>query len=131
MLRDVTTEELKEIAEKYAQPVFCNARKCKNWIPLPEGTGHHVPNFKGHTPLGDSDLMKGVCGRPAEIAIRDLGKVLIKGVLQKRAECATYSPRTDPPAINFGALLQQDGSPYGGSLESQSHEYYGDSSSYV
>jgi|TARA_R110000744_G_scaffold84862_8_gene166053 hypothetical protein len=131
MLRDVTSEELKEIVAKYARPVFCNARKCKNWFPLPEGTGHHVPKFKGHESLGESDLMTGVCGRPNEIAIRDMGKVLINGVRQKRAECLTYSPRMDPAAVNFGALLQQDGSPYGGSLESQSHEYYGDNSSYV
>ena len=112
----VTEEEFKQ---QYAKIVYCNYRECF-WNTRIEGlkkTKASILMNRTYVPLGEPGF-SAVCSRP-EIAIQ-LNTYTIGGS-QKRPvpTCFTAAKNGKTGHMDFARLLQSDGSPYGGSLESQ------------
>lgn len=111
----------KEFKEKYSKIVWCDYYQCIH-NEAPEGASRKVgtiignPNYK---PLGTKDeSFKGVCSKE-EIAIRFKTVVSSGGVKQKVPAC--FNAATNKTGrMDMSKLLQGDGTPYGGSIESQS-----------
>ena len=109
--KDWTVEEFKE---KYGVVVWCDYFECKHNVQyenIQRTTGTLLKN-KGYQPLGkDAGVWRGLCTR-GEIGLKYAGD---------KPECFTAAVRKTGH-MNFAGLLQSDGSPYGGSLESQHPE---------
>ncbi len=109
--KDMTAEEFKE---KYGVVVWCDYFGCKHNTQVEDTqrtTGTLLQN-KGYQPLGkDAGVWRGLCTR-GEIGLKYAGD---------KPECFTAAVKKTGHR-NFAGLLQSDGTPYGGSIESQHPE---------
>jgi len=107
--KDWTVEEFQE---KYGVVVWCDYFECKHNVQyenIQRTTGTLLKN-KGYQPLGkDAGVWRGFCTRD------EIGLKFTQG---GKPECFTAAVRKTGH-LSFASLLQSDGTPYGGSLESQ------------
>jgi hypothetical protein len=113
----MTAEEFKE---KYGKVVWCNYYKCLHNV-QPKGAKRTIatllenPNYK---PLGTKDAMiQGVCTK-SEIGIKFKEIKTSGGVKHKVPQCFNAADNKNKHNMDFSKLLQSDGSPFGGSIES-------------
>ena len=111
----MTEEELKE---EYSKLVLCEYYACKwNKQIGAERTLKTLLKNKAYSPFKDDPGMKGLCGRPDEIAIRF--KTVVSGS-QKYKVPACFTCNTGVTGhVDFSKFLQPDGSPWGGNIDSQ------------
>ena len=106
--KGMTAEEFKE---KYGVVVWCDYFGCKYNVQVEDTqrtTGTLLKN-RGYQPLGkDAGVWRGLCTR-GEIGVSYRGAT---------PECFTAAVRKTGH-VSFASLLQSDGTPYGGSIESQ------------
>ena len=107
--KDWTVEEFRE---KYGVVVWCDYFECKHNVQyenIQRTTGTLLKNI-GYQPLGkDAGVWRGLCTRD------EIGLKFTQG---GKPECFTAAINKRKH-MNFANLLQSDGTPYGGSLESQ------------
>jgi len=118
-LPENTTVE--DLHEKYDKLVWCDYYACF-WNARPEGlnkTVGSVLNNSVHKPLGANDGWQGICGRPEEIALRFKQITTSSGAKQNVPYCFTPANNGKTGHVDFSRLLQPNGSPYGGSIDSQ------------
>tara|TARA_R110002020_G_scaffold153136_4_gene332308 strand:+ start:3221 stop:3703 length:483 start_codon:yes stop_codon:yes gene_type:complete len=110
----VTEEELKE---QYGKLVWCEYYECK-WNKQTGAERQLSTLLKNKTYKGfkDDDGMKGLCGRPDEIAIRF--KTIVSGSQKYKVPACFCSNTKITGHIDFSKLLQPDGSPWGGNIDS-------------
>ena len=103
--------------QPYKKLVWCTASDCLWNVPVKEG--YHISYHKDWKPLGSADAYKGICGR-REVGVKP--ETLMTGnVKRKIVECKFYSDRSLSGHIDFAKLLQPDGTPYGGNINSQQY----------
>ena len=106
--KDMTVEEFKE---KYGVVVWCDYFGCQNNVQVEDTqrTTGTLLKKRGYQPLGkDAGVWRGLCTR------QEIGLKYING----KPECFTSAVRKTGH-VSFASLLQSDGTPYGGSIESQ------------
>ena len=115
-LPDGMTEE--ELKQEYSKLVWCEYYGCKwNRQIGAERTLKTILKNRAYTPFADDPGMKGLCGRPEEIAIRF--KTVVSGS-QKYKVPACFTCNTGISGhVDFSKFLQPDGSPWGGNIDSQ------------
>ena len=115
-LPDGMTEE--ELKQEYSKLVWCEYYGCKwNRQIGAERTLKTILKNRAYTPFADDPGMKGLCGRPEEIAIRF--KTVVSGS-QKYKVPACFTCNTGICGhVDFSKFLQPDGSPWGGNIDSQ------------
>ena len=115
-LPDGMTEE--ELKQEYSKLVWCEYYGCKwNRQIGAERTLKTILKNRAYTPFADDPGMKGLCGRPEEIAIRF--KTVVSGS-QKYKVPACFTCNTGIRGhVDFSKFLQPDGSPWGGNIDSQ------------
>ena len=110
--KDWTEEELKD---HFGVVVWCDYFACQHNViheNIQRTTGTILKN-KNYQPLGkDAGVWRGMCTR-GEIALKYKGD---------KPECFTAAVRKTGH-VSFASLLQSDGTPYGGSIESQHSAY--------
>jgi len=109
--KDMTAEEFKE---KYGVVVWCDYFGCRHNVQVADTqrTTGTLLQKREYQPLGkDAGVWRGLCTR-GEIGLKYVGG---------KPECFTAAVRKTGH-MSFAGLLQSDGSPYGGSLESQHPE---------
>jgi len=111
----MTEEELKQ---QYSKLVWCEYYGCKwNKQIGAERTLKTILKNRAYSPFKDDPGMKGLCGRPDEIAIRF--KTIVSGS-QKYKVPACFTCNTGVTGhVDFSKFLQPDGSPWGGNIDSQ------------
>ena len=111
----MTEEELKQ---EYSKLVWCEHYDCKwNQQIGAERTLKTILKNRTYQPFKDDPGMKGLCGRPDEIAIRF--KTIVSGS-QKYKVPACFTCNTGVTGhVDFSKFLQPDGSPWGGNIDSQ------------
>ena len=106
--KGMTAEEFKE---KYGVVVWCDYFGCRHNVQVKDTqrtTGTLIKQ-RGYQPLGkDAGVWRGLCTRD-EIGLKYTGG---------KPECFT-SAVAKTGHTSFASLLQSDGTPYGGSIESQ------------
>jgi|TARA_R110000824_G_scaffold387477_1_gene582790 hypothetical protein len=115
---DITEEEFKE---RYAKVVYCDYEECF-WNTHVKGlnrTKGSILANRNYVPIGEPSLTN-VCSR-TEIAITSN---TYKIGSQKRVfpTCFTTAKNGKTGHVDFSKLLQPDGTPFGGSLESQNNK---------
>ena len=109
--KDWTVDEFRA---KYGIVVWCDYFGCKHNVQyenIQRTTGTLLKN-KGYQPLGkDAGVWRGLCTRQ-EIGLKYVGG---------KPECFTAAVNITG-RMDFAVLLQSDGTPYGGSIESQHPE---------
>ena len=113
---ELTEEEFKE---RYAKIVYCDYEDCF-WNTHVKGlhrTKATILANRNYVPFGEKGFAN-VCARQTEIAITSN---TYKIGNQKRIfpTCFTTANNGKTGHVDFSKLLQADGTPYGGSLESQ------------
>ena len=111
----MTEDELKQ---EYSKLVWCEYYDCKwNKQIGAERTLKTILKNRSYKPFADDPGMKGLCGRPDEIAIRF--KTVVS-VSQKYKVPACFTCNTGVTGhVDFSKFLQPDGSPWGGNIDSQ------------
>jgi hypothetical protein len=113
----------KEFKEKYSKVVWCDFYACIH-NEAPEGASRKIGtilNNANYKPIGTKDeSWKGVCGAEKnEIAIRFKTITGAGGSKNKVPEC--FNAATNKTGrMDMSKLLQGNGTPFGGSIESQS-----------
>jgi len=121
-LPEGTTEE--DIKEKYGKLVWCEFKDCfwndtvkdlqKTW-----GTIQGNPNYQPIGTNAGEAVFHRICSRPTEIALRFRP---IRGATGDKVMvpyCYTAAKNGKTGHIDFSKLIQGDGSPYGGNIDSQ------------
>jgi hypothetical protein len=115
---------LEDLKEKHGVVIWCKYYACVNNKQVEDtqrttGSLRKNPQYK---PISEkNNVWKGVCTRD-EIGI-DFEQFFSSGAKFKVPAC--YNAATNKTGyMDFSKLLQSDGSPYGGSLESQSSDYF-------
>ena len=106
--KDMTAEEFKE---KYGVVVWCDYFGCKHNVQVADTqrTTGTLLQKRGYQPLGkDAGVWRGLCTR---------GEIGLKYV-EGKPECFTTAVRKTGH-MSFASLLQSDGTPYGGNIDSQ------------
>jgi hypothetical protein len=106
--KDMTAEEFKE---KYGVVVWCDYFGCKHNVQVADTqrTTGTLLQKRGYQPLGkDAGVWRGLCTR-GEIGLKYVGG---------KPECFTTAVRKTGH-MSFASLLQSDGTPYGGNIDSQ------------
>jgi len=111
----MTEEDLKA---QYAKLVWCEYYGCKwNEQIGAERTLKTILKNRTYKPFKDDPGMKGLCGRPEEIAIRF--KTIVSGS-QKYQVPACFTCNTGVTGhVDFSKFLQPDGTSWGGNIDSQ------------
>ena len=107
---------LGEFREKYGVVVWCDYFGCRNNVQIEDTqrTTGTLLNKRGYQPLGkEAGVWRGLCTR------QEIGVKYNNG----KPECFT-SAVNKTGHVSFGGLLQSDGTPYGGSIESQHQSDY-------
>lgn len=115
--KGMTEEEFKA---KYAKVVWCDYYQCVHNV-QPDGAKRTIatllenPEYK---PLGPKDAMiRGLCTR-GEIGIKYKEIKTTGGVKHKVPECFNSAGNKNKGGMDFSKLLQSNGTPHGGSIES-------------
>jgi len=106
--KGVTAEEFKK---KYGVVVWCDYFGCRNNVRIEDTqrTTGTLLKLRGYQPLGtDAGVWRGLCTR-GEIGLKYVGD---------KPVCFTAAVNKTGH-VSFAGLLQSDGTPYGGSIESQ------------
>ena len=118
----MTAEDFKE---KYAKVVWCSFYECKynqnvKGAQRTKGTAMHNEQYK---PIGTpaNNTFRGVCSRD-EIAVDFKTWTMPGGAKVKVPSCFVTTAERFDGHMDWSKMLQPDGTPYGGSLESQSAE---------
>jgi len=101
-----------EFKKKYGVVVWCDYFGCRHNVQVEDTqrTTGTLLKKRGYQPLGtDAGVWRGLCTR-GEIGLKYVGD---------KPECFTAAVNKTGH-LSFAGLLQSDGSPYGGSIESQS-----------
>ena len=104
----MTVEEFKE---KYGVVVWCDYFGCRNNVQVEatQRTTGTLLKKRGYQPLGkDAGVWRGLCTR------QEIGLKFSNG----KPECFTSAVRSTGH-MSFASLLQSDGTPYGGNIDSQ------------
>ena len=117
---------LEDVKKEYGTVVWCKYLKCKNNKEV-EGlqrTSGTILGNRAYNPINEQEhVWEGICTR-SEIAIKYDEIVTASGTKFKVPSC--FSAVTGVSGhIDFSRLLQPDGSPFGGSIESQSNRNTG------
>ena len=102
---------LGEFREKYGVVVWCDYFGCRNntQVQDTQRTTGTLLNKRGYQPLGkDAGVWRGLCTR------QEIGLKYVDG----KPECFTSAVITTGH-VSFAGLLQSDGTPYGGNIDSQ------------
>ena len=111
----MTEEDLKK---EYSKLVWCEYYACKfNKQIGAERTLKTILKNKAYTPFADDPGMRGLCGRPDEIAIRF--KTIVSGSQKYKVPACFLSNTGVSGHVDFTKFLQPDGSPWGGNIDSQ------------
>ena len=111
----MTEEDLKE---QYGKLVWCEYYDCKHNKQIgAERTLKTMLKNKSYTPFADDPGMKGLCGRPDEIAIRF--KTVFSSSTKFKVPACFMSNTGVSGHVDFSKFLQPDGSPWGGNIDSQ------------
>jgi len=115
---------LEDLKKKHGVVIWCNYHACinnKQFEDTQRTTGSLRKN-SSYKPIGVKDnVWKGVCTRD-EIGV-GFQEFFSNGAKFKAPMC--FNAATNKTGyMDFSKLLQSDGSPYGGSLESQSSDYF-------
>ena len=106
--KDMTAQEFKM---KYGVVVWCDYFGCKYNVQVEDAqrTTGKLLQKRGYQPLGkDAGVWRGLCTR-GEIGLKYAGD---------KPECFTAAVRKTGH-MSFASLLQSDGTPYGGNMDSQ------------
>ena len=97
--------------------VYCQFYECVNNVAPPESKT--LADFKfGYTPLFDKEaIVRGVCNLET-IVLKNPGKVP-----SAFPDCFVYSNKKDVQSAGWSKNLNQDGTPLGGNIDSQSPEH--------
>ena len=117
---------LEDVKKEYGTVVWCKYLKCKNNKEV-EGlqrTSGTILGNRAYNPINAQEhVWEGICTK-SEIAIKYDEIVTASGTKFKVPSC--FSAVTGVSGhIDFSRLLQPDGSPFGGSIESQSNRNTG------
>ena len=117
---------LEDVKKEYGTVVWCKYLKCKNNKEV-EGlqrTSGTILGNRAYNPINEQEhVWEGICTK-SEIAIKYDEIVTASGTKFKVPSC--FSAVTGVSGhIDFSRLLQPDGSPFGGSIESQSNRNTG------
>ena len=111
----MTEEDLKA---EYSKLVWCEYYACKHNKQIgAERTLKTILKNKAYTPFADDPGMRGLCGRAEEIAIRF--KTIVSGSQKYKVPACFLSNTAVTGHVDFTKLLQPDGSPWGGNIDSQ------------
>jgi|TARA_R110000822_G_C15331307_1_gene494627 hypothetical protein len=115
--KGMTAEQFKE---KYSKIVWCNYYRCMHNV-QPEGAKRKIATLLDnpqYEPLGPKEAMiEGVCSK-VEIGIKYREIKTSGGVKHKVPECFNAADNKNKHNMDFSKLIQSDGSPFGGSIES-------------
>ena len=115
--KGMTTEQFNA---KYSKVVWCDYYKCIH-NEQPEGLKRTIAtllNNENYKPLGPKDAMiHGVCNK-SEIGIKFKELKTSGGIKHKVPECFNAADNKNKGGMDFSKLVQSDGSPFGGSIES-------------
>ena len=107
--KGMTTEQFNA---KYSKVVWCDYYKCIH-NEQPEGLKRTIATL-----LNNEDAMiHGVCNK-SEIGIKFKELKTSGGIKHKVPECFNAADNKNKGGMDFSKLVQSDGSPYGGSIES-------------
>ena len=117
---------LEDVKKEYGTVVWCKYLKCKNNKEV-EGlqrTSGTILGNRAYNPINEQEhVWEGICTK-SEIAIKYDEIVTASGTKFKVPSC--FSAVTGVSGhIDFSRLLQPDGSPFGGSIESQTNRNTG------
>jgi len=111
----MTEEDLKA---EYSKLVWCEYYACKHNKQIgAERTLKTILKNKAYAPFADDPGMRGLCGRVDEIAIRF--KTIVSGSQKYKVPACFLSNTAVTGHVDFTKLLQPDGSPWGGNIDSQ------------
>ena len=111
---------LEAVKEKYGVVVWCKYMDCINNQEVSDlqRTSGTVLKRRGYTPLNEQEaIWSGICTRN-EIAINYTAVVTAKGNKMKVPSCFVAATNKTGH-IDFSSLLQSDGTPLGGNIDSQ------------
>ena len=125
-LPEGVTEE--DVMERYGKVVWCEFTDCfwnnrvkdlqKTW-----GTINGNPKFQPITP--HEMVWNGICSRPNEIVIRFKSVRDHTGGRTQVPYCYNTASNGKTGHVDFASLLQGDGSPFGGNIDSQNADMGG------
>tara|TARA_Y100000310_G_C20617548_1_gene781456 strand:- start:20 stop:526 length:507 start_codon:yes stop_codon:yes gene_type:complete len=121
--KDTFPDELPTLADvknQYGVVVWCKYKACTNnqTIEGLQRTSGTLLNKRGYTPLNEQEaIWPGICTRN-EIAINYTETVTARGNKMKVPSCFVAATN-NTGHIDFSRLLQSDGSPLGGNIDSQ------------
>ena len=125
-LPEGVTEE--DVMEKYGKVVWCEFTDCfwnnrikdlqKTW-----GTINGNPKFQ---PIAPHEMVwNGICSRPNEIVLRFKSVRDASGGRVKVPYCYTAASNGKTGHVDFASMLQGDGTPFGGNIDSQNSDMGG------
>ena len=117
----VTKEEIKE---KFGKVVWCEFHDCfwNNRVKDLQKTWGTIIGNKNYQPIGSNPteaVFKGLCTRPDEIAIRFRKVRGHTGASIEVPYCYTAAKNGKTGHTDFSKLIQGDGTPFGGNIDSQ------------
>jgi len=119
-LPDGMTED--DLQEKYGKVVWCEFSDCF-WNKREAGlqrTWGTINGDRNFSPVNPSEMVwNGICSRPNEIVLRFKSIRTATGKGIKVPYCYTAASNGKTGHMDFAALLQSDGTPFGGNIDSQ------------
>ena len=120
-------ENCKEM-QGHKRLTYCAATECLWNVSIKPGKD--VPHHKGWEPMTNDPAYKGICGRRggAGLSPETLQSSTNPGAERQIVKCDHHSYTGLKGHIDFAKMLQSDGTPYGGNLDSNSsgsYEAYG------
>jgi len=125
----VTADDIKQ---EFGKVVWCEFYECfwnKRVKDLQRTWGSIIGN-PNYVPIGSNPteaVFQGICSRPEEIVLRFRSVRTTTGQSQAVPYCYTAAKNGKTGHVDFSSLLQSDGTPYGGNIDSQhvSNQGYG------
>tara|TARA_R110000824_G_scaffold264523_1_gene453358 strand:- start:4831 stop:5394 length:564 start_codon:yes stop_codon:yes gene_type:complete len=122
-LPEGVTEE--DVKEEFGKLVWCQFHDCF-WNKKVEGlqrTWGTIAKNPNYEPIGSNPkeaVFQGICTRPDQIALKFKEIRNGNGIKMKVPYCFTSASNGKTGHMDFSKLLQSDGTPYGGNIDSQS-----------
>jgi len=127
-LPEGVTEE--DIKAEFGKIVWCDFYDCfwNKRVDNLQKTWGTITNNLNYKPLGSNPtdaVFQGICSRPNEIVLRFRSIRTTTGKSQDVPYCFVAAKNGKLGHMDFARLLQPNGTPYGGNIDSQSYEYGG------